>query len=265
MAVARVIGGDVAAHAELGAAIADDHPPVDDARRAGDRIALRLVDGDDAPQDVAIVAVERDQPAVERADEKRVAPGGDAAIDRVAADPLQPVARHLRIVGPEQAAGAAVIGLDHRPGGRGVEIAVDDDRRRFLAAAGVEIGEPGEAEPADILAIDRFERAVPLLVIGAAGGEPVGAVIVGGDDPLAIDRAFGIVLRRALLAAGEDQGGRERGDQSATHQSLPTSRTVSSEPSSPGRPNAASSAPSCPSFRRRCAGSPRRRRPTWAP
>ena len=40
MPVVGVVRGDVAAHAELGAAVADDDLALDDARRAGDRVAL---------------------------------------------------------------------------------------------------------------------------------------------------------------------------------------------------------------------------------
>src|SRR5262245_63597360 len=36
-------------HAELGAAVADHHAAGDDARRAGDRVGLLLVDGEDVP------------------------------------------------------------------------------------------------------------------------------------------------------------------------------------------------------------------------
>jgi hypothetical protein len=52
----RVVGGDVAAHAELGAAITDDDFALDDARRAGDRVRLRLVDGDHRPDSLPVAA-----------------------------------------------------------------------------------------------------------------------------------------------------------------------------------------------------------------
>ncbi len=65
----RVVGRDVAAHAELGAAVADDDLALDDARRAGDRV--RLASGRRSPPPTSalpVARVERDQPAVERAD-----------------------------------------------------------------------------------------------------------------------------------------------------------------------------------------------------
>ena len=40
----RVVGGDVAAHAVLGAAVADDHLALEDPRRAGDGVATLAVD-----------------------------------------------------------------------------------------------------------------------------------------------------------------------------------------------------------------------------
>ena len=41
----RVVGAEVAAHAELGAAVADDDLALHDARRAGDRVGARRVGG----------------------------------------------------------------------------------------------------------------------------------------------------------------------------------------------------------------------------
>src|SRR5690606_17287485 len=67
LAAVRIVCRDVTAHAELRAAVADQHLAFDDARRAGDRIGLRAVDRVDVPQLVAGGRVEGDEPAVERA------------------------------------------------------------------------------------------------------------------------------------------------------------------------------------------------------
>ena len=74
LAAIGIIGGDKAAHAEFGPAIADDHLAIDHARRAGDGVALGLVDRDLLPRDLAGLAVQRDQAPVERAEEQLVAP-----------------------------------------------------------------------------------------------------------------------------------------------------------------------------------------------
>src|SRR3546814_9126331 len=75
----------IAAHPEFGAAVADQHHILHDARRAGDRVGFRRVEGLRRPKFLAGLAVERDQAAVERADEQLVAPHRDAAVDDVAA------------------------------------------------------------------------------------------------------------------------------------------------------------------------------------
>src|SRR5690606_26922394 len=69
LAAAGVIGGDIAAHAELGAAVADQHLALHHARRAGDGVGLRLVDRDHLPDFLAGLRVERDEAAVDGADE----------------------------------------------------------------------------------------------------------------------------------------------------------------------------------------------------
>ena len=150
----RVVGGDVAAHAELGAAVADDHLALDDARRAGDRVCLRLIDGHHRPHFLAGLGVERDQPAVERADETACLRRSDAAVDDVAARLHAGFARHLRIVLPQQLAGRGVDRLHLAPRAGGIHHAVDDQRRRLLAAMRVEVDEPREAELLDVARVD---------------------------------------------------------------------------------------------------------------
>ena len=107
---------------------------------------LALVAGHDAPHRLARRRVERHQPAVEGADVDLAVPGRDSATDHVAAALDAELARHLRIVGPEQLAGRGVVRLDHAPRGRDVHHAVDDQRSRLLAAIGIEVREPRKAE-----------------------------------------------------------------------------------------------------------------------
>ena len=90
--------------------------------------------------------------------------------------------------------------------GRGhVQHAVDDQRRRFLAALGVEIEVPRELQVADVAAlIDLRERAEALLVVGAAVREPIGVVLRGGLDALVVTGAA------TTAAAGEQRCRRQR-------------------------------------------------------
>jgi hypothetical protein len=187
LAALGIVSGDIAAHAIFGAAIADDDAALDDARRAGDSVGLGLIDRHHRPGGLARGGIERDQPAVERADIDLVAPRRDAAIDGIAARLDQRLARHLGIVGPEQFAGARVERLDHAPGGADEELAVDHQRRGFLPARGIEIRIPGEAELGGIGGVDLRERGETLFVIAAPGGEPLVGIASSGDDTLGRD------------------------------------------------------------------------------
>ena len=86
-----IIGGDIAARAEIRPALADDHLAVEHARRAGDGLH-RLVSGTvcDAPEQLAGLGVERDQPAVQRGGENPPVGIGHAAIDGKAVDASWP-------------------------------------------------------------------------------------------------------------------------------------------------------------------------------
>src|SRR5690606_37224275 len=86
--------------------------------------------------------------------------------------------------------------------------AVDQQRRAFLAARGVEVGEPGEAELADVLGVDLVERAVALLRIVAPVGDPVGGISGGVDQPLGVDPALG-----SAIPASRQRQRRARGDE----------------------------------------------------
>jgi len=141
-----VEGGDAAADVVFGAAVADEDFPVGDARRAGDGVVCAFRHGLHRPDFLAGLAVERDQAAVERAENDLALPRGDAAVDHVTAGVAALGAVDLGIVLPERGAGADVVGLHHAPCGGEIHDAVDDDGRRFLTALGVDVGIPGEAE-----------------------------------------------------------------------------------------------------------------------
>src|SRR5262249_30693181 len=111
----RVVGRHVAAYAELGAAVADDDVALHDARRAGDRVGARGVRRLHRPDQRAGGGVERDQAAVERAAVDAALVDRDAAVHDVAAGVRADALRHLRIVRPDELAGARVDGVDEAP------------------------------------------------------------------------------------------------------------------------------------------------------
>src|SRR5262249_40808605 len=152
------IRGHETAHAHFAAAVTDDDLAVDDARRAGDRVALRRIGRLHAPRGLAGLHVERDQASVERADEDLVAPHADTAIHDVAARVHRLRADHLRIEAPFLFAGARVERVHLAPCRRHVHRAVDDDRRRLLAAARIEIEVPREAELLYVVFADLLQR-----------------------------------------------------------------------------------------------------------
>ena len=168
-----VVSGDVAAHAHLGAAVADQHLAGVDPRRAGDRVVLRIVDRQHRPHRLAALRVERDQPAVEGGDVDLAVPSGEPARDDVAASHPPELRRHLRIEAPQHLAVRRVIGGDDVPRLHVVEHAADLQRARFHPPLGLDVGVPGEAEPADGLVVDLVQRAEPLLVERAADHRPV--------------------------------------------------------------------------------------------
>ena len=223
LAVIRVIGRDKAAHAEFGPAIADDHLAIDHARRTSDGVALGLVDRDRLPGDLAGVAVERDQAAIQRAEEQLVAIGGKTAVDDVAAGLDRGLAGNLGVILPQLRARGRVEGLHLAPRGGEVEPAVDDEGRRFLPACGVHVRRPGQAELADIVAVDRVERRIALLGIGAPVTDPVGAVRVGADQHRGGDALAALAAPENLAAIGQRPGRqqqrRTRGPTPQSHRS----------------------------------------------
>src|SRR5689334_21925635 len=109
----------------------------------------------------AVDGVERDQPAVERADEDLALVQRDAAVDDVAARLLAVARRDLGVERPQLLAGARVDRVDHAPRRGDVHDAVDDQRRGLDAALGLEVVGPRQPELLDVLAVDPVELAEP--------------------------------------------------------------------------------------------------------
>ena len=203
-----VVGGDVAAHAVLGAAVADDHPAVGDARRAGDRVGMLVVgDGVFFPHLLAARRVEGDQPPVIGADEDLALVQGDAPVHDVTASPVALVARHLGIEGPDLLAGAGIDGVDDAPRRAHIHDAVDHDRGRLDAARRLEVVGPRQAEVLDVAGVDLVELAEAGLAEIETDGRPVlrrrrivldpVAVDGGGDGLYVRRRSLGILRRDA--------------------------------------------------------------------
>src|SRR5581483_5561204 len=116
VAAVGVVGGDVAARAIFGAALADQHLAVVDARRAGDGVGMIVVDQRVLfPDLLAARRIERDQPSVIGGDEHLALPQRDAAIDHVAAALVALLAVDAGIEGPDFLARARVDRVHHAP------------------------------------------------------------------------------------------------------------------------------------------------------
>ena len=175
----QIVGGDIAAHAavpHVRTAVADDDDVAGDLRRAGAGVRQLVVgDGVDHPDLLAGRRIQCVQTAVDRRDVHLALPNRDAAVDQVAAriSRGREIVR-LGIVAPQFAAGRRIDRVHVTPGARGIQDAVDDDRRRLLAALrGSEIVVPGEAQVLDVAGIDELQGRVIAAVLVAPAGEPV--------------------------------------------------------------------------------------------
>ena len=153
-----VIGREIAARDVLSASRADQHLALHDARRACDGHVGSLWDRHLVPHHLAGVSVQCNQTAIERADIDAALIDSDAAIDGIAAHINQLGARHFGIIFPELLAGGSIIGLHHRPCGRDVHDAVDNNWRGFLPARGIQIRRPFKTELIDVLIGDLRQR-----------------------------------------------------------------------------------------------------------
>ncbi|KAI3488620.1 hypothetical protein L1887_47391 [Cichorium endivia] len=202
-----IVGGEEAAHAVLGAAVADDHLALHHPRRAGDAVGLARGGGLLAPDLAAGLGVQGDQATVQGADVDLAVPQGDAAVDRVAAGVAGAAAIDLGIELPQALAAAQVHGHHPAPGQRGVEHAVGHQRGGLQATVVFQIQMPGQAQLADVAGVDLLERAEALLGVGAAMAEPFAAVLLAGADG-------GLVDLGGLGACGDQQRG-EQADETA--------------------------------------------------
>ena len=173
LAAARVIGRHIAAHTDLGAAVANDDLAVGHARRTGAGIGLGLIDGDHLPHGLAGLGVERDQAAVIGTDIDLAVISSHAAVDHIAATLDAHGTGHLRIEMPQGFAAAGIEGIDLAPSGGHIEHAIDHQRRGFLTAVGVEVGVPGQPQLRDIGGVDLRQRTVALLVLSATHRQPL--------------------------------------------------------------------------------------------
>ena len=179
----RVVGGHEATHAVLRAPVADDHQVVDHPGSAGDGVRAFGVDGQGFPEDGPRARVEGHETPVQRAHEHASLPHRHSAIDHVATGVPAPLARHLRVVLPQQFAGPPVVGVHPAPGAGGEQHAVHHDGRGLETALIAGVPVPGETEAGDVRGVDAGQRAVPLLVIGAPVREPVAGLAGRADDP----------------------------------------------------------------------------------
>ena len=210
----RVVGVDVAAHAVLGAAVADDHLALRDSRRSGDRVHRVLGHRHRGPGEFSGLGVDGDQAPVEGGGDHLAAVQRGAAVDRVAAGLHRDGARHLRVVGPQRFAGDGVHRVDHVPGAGRVHDAVDDQRRRFEAPLRVRLLDPGDAELVDVAVVDLVEHAVALLLVGAAVGQPVAGTAGGADQGGVVDGVGRLGPPRLLRhGRGREHQRRSRGQE----------------------------------------------------
>src|SRR6185312_14761539 len=157
---------------------ADDHLVLDEQRRAreADRELLGI-DQLGVPGRRAGLHVERDQPAVDRADvEIAVAHRHPAVVGRVGLTGDQ-ILVELGRIGPLDLSGGAVQGVNLAVGAGVVKHAIDGERHRLDAARGAAgLVDEGHLEPADVLRVDLIERTVVPAVEAAMIGQPVAGI-----------------------------------------------------------------------------------------
>ena len=177
LAGVSVIGRQVAALEIFAATLADEHQPVTDARRTGDGHVVLDIGGTGLPDLAALLGIDGNEAAVQRAPDDLALVEGHATIGVVAAQARGgDFARHLRVVLPECLARGGVVGVHLAPGRRHVDTAVDHHRRGLPLTLLGHVGVPGESELADGVGIDLLQGAVALFVVVAAMQRPFGGV-----------------------------------------------------------------------------------------
>ena len=220
-----VIGRDIAAHAVLGAAVADQHLALDDARRARDGVRVGAVDdGVLLPDLLARGRVQRHQAAIEGAHIHLALVDRHAPVDHVAAALEAVGAVHAGVVAPQALAGAYVHRMHHAPAGGDVHDSIDHHGRGLHAARGFQVIRPDQAQPLHIgrVQLPEFGKA-RLAVVHAVAGPVLGAARVvadalrvdaRGDGAYVLGRAFAwqAGLRQRGAGKGQHQaGGQQRG------------------------------------------------------
>ena len=200
LAGARVVGGEIAADAVLAAAVADEHQPFHDARRAGDAVVAADRRRLDRPLHLAGPGVEGHQPSVEQADVDAPAVECHPAVDRPATEPRAALghraAHERRVPFPLERAGPRVDGEHDAPRRGPVQRAIPHQGRRLDLALRADLGRPGQPEPADVAGVDLGQRAVPCL-----------GVVAAVRDPLAGGRRQQRGVIDGPVLAGESDGG----------------------------------------------------------
>src|SRR6202011_811513 len=110
-------------------------------------------------------------------------PERDTTISDVATALDPGVSRHRRVEGPYLPSAGRVERKDLAPGARDIHDTVNDKRCRFLDAMGrTQVVVPRQLQLPDTLRVDLLQRAEPLLVVGAAVSQPVGAVRIRSSE-----------------------------------------------------------------------------------
>ncbi len=188
LAGAGIVGGDIAAHAILRPAVADDDLALEHARRAGDGVRVAAVDdGVLLPQLAAGAGIERDQAAIIGSDKDLALVQRHAAIDHIAAALEADRLVDLRVEGPDALAVAGVDGMHHAPRCADVHDAVDHQRRGFHPTRGFEIVGPGQPEVLHVVGIDLREPAEAGFRVVQAVAGPVGCLGGVGFNEGAVD------------------------------------------------------------------------------
>ena len=200
----RVVCRDVSAGVKLGAAVADQHLAVHDARRAGNGITPVAGRGLYRPDFLTTHGVQRDQPPVQCTHVNHVAPKRNTAVHYVATGIDALLRRHLWVVFPQQLAAGGIHGIDPAPGAGGVHAPVRDQWCGLQPALAGQVQVPGKFQLLDVAVIDLRQRAEPLFVVSAAVVQPVVGFGFGIHQALVGDH--GSIWRSGPVTGGQKQG-----------------------------------------------------------
>ena len=171
--IGRVIGTDEATRTEVRAAVADEHLAMRHAWRSGDQVGGIARRGLRAPHFLAAAGVQGDQPAIHRAEIHPALVERDAAVIDIAARRNAADAGHPGVVVPQLLASPGVERIDLAPRGGDIHHAIDHQRRRLLAASGIEFDEPRGLELRNVVSVDLRQCRKALFVPAAVVDQPV--------------------------------------------------------------------------------------------